>query len=230
MALSDEINTYIKNTFSDAWETTNGLVVPTPADISSGNIGKVIDAVVLYADINGSTAMVKKYPPTFSANIYKTYLYSAGRILRKQGGTITAYDGDRIMAVFVGKTKRTDAVRSALEINYVVRCINNNTHVKENNFKLKHVIGIDQSELLVSKIGIRGDNDLVWVGRAANYAAKLTDESEKTSIRITDDVYSRMMDSVKYKSDMDNSVNMWNLEPEKFKELKIWGSNYGWKL
>jgi class 3 adenylate cyclase len=182
MALSDEINTYIQNTFANQWETTNGYVVPEPKDIASGNVGKTIDAVVLYADITGSTAMVNKFKPTFSAEIYKSYLYSAGRILRSRNGTITAYDGDRIMAVFVGKTKRTDAVRSALEINYVVHCINNNIYVKGNNFKLKHVIGVDQSELLVSKIGIKGDNDLVWVGRAANYAAKLTDDGEKYSI------------------------------------------------
>jgi class 3 adenylate cyclase len=41
-------------------------------------------------------------------------------------------------------------------------------------YQLKHVIGIDSSSLFACRIGIRNDNDAVWVGRAANYAAKLS--------------------------------------------------------
>ena len=33
-------------------------------------------------------------------------------------------------------------------------------------------LGIDTSKLFVARTGIRKSNDLVWVGRAANYAAK----------------------------------------------------------
>jgi class 3 adenylate cyclase len=40
-------------------------------------------------------------------------------------------------------------------------------------FTLSHVIGVDASRLYVSRVGVHGDNDLVWIGRAANYTAKL---------------------------------------------------------
>ena len=45
-----------------------------------------------------------------------------------------------------------------------------------NSIQVNHSVGIDTSEIHVARIGVRGegDNDLVWVGRAANRAAKLT--------------------------------------------------------
>lgn len=75
----------------------------------------------------------------------------------------------------------------------------------QTNYVLKHVIGIDTSKLLVSRIGVRNDNDLVWVGRAANYAAKLTTLSDDHSIWITGSVYDSIQDAVKFA----NKTNMW---------------------
>jgi class 3 adenylate cyclase len=47
---------------------------------------------------------------------------------------------------------------------------------------------------------VRNDNDLVWVGRAANYAAKLSSISEQNTVFITADVFSRLRDDVKFSS------------------------------
>jgi len=80
------------------------------------------------------------------------------------------------MAVFLGEAQSTSAVRSALKINYVVQEIINPLLKKQfpnTTYELKHVVGVDTSELFVARIGVKNDYDLVWVGRAANYAAKL---------------------------------------------------------
>jgi len=37
-----------------------------------------------------------------AAEIYKTYLHCAAKIIRSEGGSITSYDGDRIMGIFIG--------------------------------------------------------------------------------------------------------------------------------
>lgn len=68
------------------------------------------------------------------------------------------------------------------------------------DFTLKHVVGVDTSQLRAARIGVRGYNDLVWIGRAANYAAKLTSLSE-TPLWITKAVYDVMNKDVKYASD-----------------------------
>ena len=119
-----------------------------------------------------STKLVDSYNPTFAAEIYKAYLACAARIIKSEAGVITAYDGDRIMAVFIGESKNTRAVRGAFRINGAVSNIIKpalTAQYPSLQYNFGHVIGIDTSKLLVGRIGVRNDNDLVWVGRAANY-------------------------------------------------------------
>jgi len=61
----------------------------------------------------------------------------------------------------------------------------------------KHVVGIDASTLFVARTGVRGANDLVWVGRAANYAAKLATFGHDWPTWITEDVYNQAHASMK---------------------------------
>jgi class 3 adenylate cyclase len=71
--------------------------------------------------------------------------------------------------------KNTRAARVSLKINHCVRNIINpaaKAQYSEADFVLQQTVGIDTSKLLVARTGVRGANDLVWVGRAANYAAK----------------------------------------------------------
>jgi class 3 adenylate cyclase len=65
------------------------------------------------------------------------------------------------------------------------------------SYVLRHVVGIDTSNLLVAKTGVRGDNDLVWVGRAANWAAKLCTLDHSYPTRMTKAVYDRLSDETK---------------------------------
>src|SRR5260370_20230797 len=92
------------------------------------------------------------------------------------------------MAVFLGDLKNDTAVRSAMKIHYTVQQIINpalKSHYRKKKYRLNHVVGIDTSELFVTRIGVRNDPDLVWVGRAANYAAKLCSINGNDSIYIT---------------------------------------------
>lgn len=185
-----------------------------------------IDATVLYADLADSTDMVNYYTPQFSAEVYKTFLHCCAKIIRSEGGQITAYDGDRIMAVFLGDSKNTSAVRTSMKIAWAVRNIVQkafNDFYTSTPFELQHVCGIDTSKLFVAKTGVRGANDLVWVGRAANYAAKLSSMPSSHSKYITENIYDNMNDSVKFS----NGMNMW----EAFGNLKgtnRYCSNWWW--
>jgi hypothetical protein len=67
------------------------------------------------------------------------------------------------MAVFIGKSKNSSAVRTALKTNYCVREIINpliNKQYSGNTFTLKHVVGIDVSPIRTARTGVRGNNDL----------------------------------------------------------------------
>ena len=172
----NEITSEITQIFRTNWSVRNGGKVPEPQDIKLGNDAVKINATVLYADLKESTKMVNEYKKTFSAEVYKSYLIACCELIKNNDGVITSFDGDRVMAVYIGESKNTNAVKTALQINYMVQKVINQKikDVYENTtFEIKQVVGIDTSELFVARTGIRGDNDLVWVGNAANMAVKM---------------------------------------------------------
>jgi class 3 adenylate cyclase len=180
--------------------------VPDAEDVALRNVAsKLDDATVLYADMSGSTSLVNDKSWQFAAEVYKTFLYCTARIITSEGGTIIAYDGDRIMAVYIGEWPNTSAARTALKINWCRREIINPLLKKQypsTTYQLKHVVGIDRSTLRAARTGARGANDLVWVGRAANYAAKLSSLPDNYASRITSDVFNQLAAEVKYKNDI----------------------------
>ncbi|MGH8050722.1 MAG: adenylate/guanylate cyclase domain-containing protein [Arenimonas sp.] len=231
MALKDDLVNEVKETFTSQWDVQKTTAVPAEADLRlNANHAKHLEsATVLYADLDGSTKMVDNYDWTFSAEVYKTFLRCAAEIIRSENGVITAYDGDRVMAIFTGDSKNNSAVRCALKINFAVCEIIRpalKAQYPSKNFVLKHVVGVDTSPLHTARIGVRGDNDLVWIGRAANYAAKLTTLSQK-STWITKAVYDRLNDERKYV----NGVSMWEARTwTAMNNLPIYSSNYWWRI
>ncbi len=188
MTLLDDLKTEVQQIFKNTWTKRKGTVVPESKDVGLENDAVEIDGTVLYADLTDSTGLVKDHKAHFGAEIYKAYLHCAAKIIRSEGGEITAYDGDRIMAVYLGKTKNTSATRTALKINYAVSEVLNpglKAQYPDTSYNVQQVVGVDTSSLWVARTGIRGSNDLVWVGRAANYAAKLCTLPAQYPSRIT---------------------------------------------
>jgi class 3 adenylate cyclase len=230
MGLKDELTTFCHDVFHSKWETTEGRKVPDEdSKLTLKNTAITIEGTVLYADLDGSTSMVDGYRNWFAAEIYKTFLYCCARVITAQGGVVTAYDGDRVMAIFIGDVKNTNAVKAALKIKWAVDQIivpKKKALYPDNTFELKHVTGIDTCSLFVAKTGARGANDLVWVGRAANYAAKLTSLPASYTY-ITETVYKRLADDAKNS----NGTSMWEaVKWNTFKDQTIYRSNWRWKI
>jgi len=230
VALKDDLDAEVKKIFREQWTTRDGNVVPESGELKLGNDAVKLDGTVLYADLSGSTKMVDNYKPSFAAESYKAYLHCAAKLIKNEGGAITAYDGDRVMGVFIGASKNTSAVRCGLKINCAVKKIINpalKTHYPNTDFTVRQVAGIDTSSLLVARTGVRGANDLVWVGRAANYAAKLAGLSADYSTRITSRVYDAMAKEVKFSKEK----SMWEkVTWTTMNNMTIYRSTYLWNL
>lgn len=200
MTLKDDLATEVTTIFRGAWTTRDGIVVPSDTSIKLGNDSVDIEATVLYADMSESTKLVDTRSAQFAAEVYKVFLHTAAKIIKSWGGTITAYDGDRIMAVYIGDHKNTSAVKTGLQLNHARTQIIQpalKSVYRDSDFVLRHTVGIDTSKLKVAKTGVRGSNDLVWVGRAANWAAKLCTLSNDYPTWITKAVFDSMNKEVK---------------------------------
>lgn len=229
MSLSEDLANEVKNIFATSWQDRDGQKVPETENVKLGNDAVKLQATVLYADLAESTNLVNGYKAWFAAEVYKSYLHCASKIIRDEGGVITAFDGDRVMGVFLGDSKDTSAARCALKINHaVLQIINAAIKAKFPNtpFSVKHSVGVDTSPLFVARTGIRGSNDLVWVGRAANYAAKLCSLRESNyASYVTSDVYDNMADVVKINSNR----SMWERRTWTEKKITVYRSNWMWK-
>jgi class 3 adenylate cyclase len=232
MAFKEELETAVRKVFRDPWQSRDGRVVPALQDLGLGNDAVKLYATVLYADIADSTKLVDTSYPEFAAEVYRSYLTCAAKIVKANGGIITAYDGDRIMAVFIGDMKNSNSAKTAMQINKAVLDIINPALVAQYpaaTYRLKHVIGIDTSPLFVARIGVRNDNDLVWVGRAANHAAKLSSINEDNTIFITADVFNKLADFAKFGS-RDKKL-MWTPRNwTQMGDIRIHSSNWKWEF
>jgi adenylate cyclase len=100
-------------------------------------------------------------------------------------GRVRNIIGDRVMVLFDEENCFTNAIQTAILLNSVAQHILNK-HFSHNEIKCG--IGIDYGRILVSKGGIKKNGtenapykSLVWLGRPANVASKLTDLANKTT-------------------------------------------------
>jgi hypothetical protein len=147
MALKEEVEEAVGEIIREGWTNRDGRVVPVPDDLGLGNDAVNLNATVLYADMADSTDLVDNYKPKFAAEIYKAYLVSTAKIVKDHGGSITAYDGDRIMGVFIGDYKNGSA-REFAETR-ILGCF-----LKDDEFGLgdRHALSLEQqvAEILVT--------------------------------------------------------------------------------
>lgn len=181
MGLKDDLTNEVRQVFGDQWKHRDAAVVPEPDTLKLSNDAAKLHGAVFYADLAGSMSAVTTQPWTFAAEVFKTFLHCAAKVVRVEGGNITAYDGDRIMAVFMGVGMEAAAARAALKLRFaVINIVQPALHAQypKSGYNVRYCAGLDSSSLVAARTGIRGNNDLVWVGRAANYAAKLSEVRE----------------------------------------------------
>lgn len=230
MGLAEDLKAETEDIFRSQWETREGTIVPSDDSLKLTNDGIKLKAAVLYADLAESTKMVDSKKSVFAAEVYKAFLRGACRVIRSMNGSVTAFDGDRVMAIFIGETPNSDAVKTGLKINCFVRNVLNSsmkTIYPNSDFVIRHGVGIDSGELLVARTGIRGANDLVWVGPSANYAAKLaTLRDGNYNTWITQKVFDVLSKETKYSKDQ----LMWETRTWTPYGQTIYRSSYWWHL
>jgi class 3 adenylate cyclase len=209
VGIVNDLTTDVTKILATQWKTRDGRVVPEADDVTLGNDAVKLDGTVLYADLADSTGLVEGKSAAYAAEVYKCYLHCAAKIIEHYNGVITAFDGDRVMAVYIGDSKNTNAARSALAINHAVLKIINpmiEAQYPGKGYTVRQSVGIDTGALFVTRTGVRGSNDLVWVGAAANIAAKLCAlRVDNYASWITKAGYDRLDQDVK----MSGATNMW---------------------
>jgi adenylate cyclase len=187
--VSEEVSAILSSDF--AIEVTNTQTVPHSSDgaITFPNLDgksqgtKLIESTVLYVDMRRSTQLSLQHRRHTVAKLYSAFIRAMTRCAGQFGGEVRGIIGDRVMILFNSGDCFTAAVDTAILINSVC------SYVINKHFSYNAVtfgIGIDYGRMLATKTGIRRHGaaqesyrSLVWLGRPANIASKLTDNANK---------------------------------------------------
>lgn len=207
--LQDRVNTLFGTTF----EERDGRVVPSTDDVALKNGAVKIEAAFLYADLAGSAAIARTCPWTTTAKIIRAFLDCSTRLIIKHGGKVRSFDGDRVMGVFMGDAKNSSASICGREIHWAVRKIiqpsaaSQFQSVKNAELEIRACSGIDVGDVRAVRSGVRDNNDLIWIGKAASFSAKLSDVRDSGyQTYISSRVHALLNKAAKYHSD---SQSMW---------------------
>lgn len=235
MALSDNLKNDVQTIIDTLWDKREGRKIPETTEVTLAGGAVELDATFLYADLANSSKMAKELDRRIAAKIMKSYLATTARTIRHCGGKIVSFDGDRIMGVFYGDSKNSDAARCALHIKYIVHYIvrpkfeAKYDSVKSATFKIDHGVGVDTGTVLAVRAGARGSNDLIWIGRAPNLAAKLSDIRDAPyQTFITSSVFNRLSDRSKYGGEENKLMwekRVWTFLGEK---INVYRSSWYW--
>ncbi|MCR9261499.1 MAG: adenylate/guanylate cyclase domain-containing protein [Pseudomonadaceae bacterium] len=230
---SDELKSDVQTIINTLWTKRKGQQVPLTPQVALAGGAVELDATFLYADLANSSNMVKELDQRVAAKIIKSFLATSAKLIRHRGGNIVSFDGDRILGVFYGGNKNTSAARCALNINHTVTKVirpkfeAQYDSVRRASFKIQHGVGVDTGTVLAVRGGARGRNDLIWIGRAPNLAAKLSDLREAPYCSfITAPVYNGMLDSSKFS----DGKYMWEKSSRSFlgDNINIYRSKWIW--
>jgi len=237
----EEIIKGVSDFFTGDYDITEGRVIPDVADINLGKIGKEVELAMLFIDIRESTKIVDGLRRTTAARMYKSFLWGVAKIARINDGELRSFNGDGVLAAFIGDNKRTNAVKAALQMSWFAQKVLKpkldavfqiNQQLRGDGIEFDFGIGIDVGKVLVVRGGIRGENnnDLVWVGNATNYAVKLSSLSKDGyHVYISEDVYKSMNKSSKFGGEEDK--NMWEERTwTDMDSITIYRSNWTWTV
>ncbi|PZA22336.1 adenylate/guanylate cyclase domain-containing protein [Modestobacter versicolor] len=233
--MHDEILTSTNDILSVPWNERAGQVVPQTDDVVMKNGAVRVTATYLYADMADSSGLAQSVADVVAARVMRSYVHMAVKVIRSRGGEIRSFDGDRVMGIFIGDAKNTNAVRAALGINYYVsqhlRASIKSTlpSTEKAGWTLHHGIGIDTGEALIVRGGARDNSDLISVGSAPNAAAKLSDLRSQGPTFISDGVFNHLRDDTKVHADGRERFTYIGIENVGGKSISVYGSSWYWR-
>ncbi|MGM2821200.1 adenylate/guanylate cyclase domain-containing protein [Bacillus cereus group sp. Bce001] len=245
MSTKDSIIKKVKEIMETKFEVEEVTYVPDIADskLTFGNKGLKFESTVLHIDMRGSTKILNKHNKASVAKIHMAYFHTIVKIANLFGGNVRSFNGDSMLVFFQGTTKRSlsNAVKAAMKMHYMIANSEGINPLLAQYSEIDFGIGLDDGEVLCTKIGVGGESNnkgLFWAGNAVNKSVRLSDlAKDPYRICISEWVYSNLQDDVKYHTrtnalGMEEKIDMWNSETFTYNDSRViyYYTSYFWTL
>lgn len=218
MTLLEDVKSSVSTHMAGTYETFQPRAVPLPEDIPEGAKAAKLTATSLFIDLRQSSDITNALRRQTAAKMLKAYFSGAVRIVNANNGYVRSFNGDGMLALFRDERRSNNAVKAAMQAKWFVRDIlqprferyfESNRQAFGASIGFDIGCGLDDGDIYAVKVGIRGTNDVAWVGRCTNTSAKLSNlAASPRSILITRAVYERLAGSRK----LSNGTHMWSDE------------------
>jgi len=168
-------------------------------DIKNLNLGegRKITAGVLFVDIVSFTERSAYATPEQLLLLLDIFLSEMTTIVNDWGGTVEKFTGDGLMAIFdMAQTTIDKMAKNIIDVATTMKyCIEGpiNSFLHSRGIEpIKYRIGIDGGQIIIGRLGIRGDNDPVAIGWPANISAKLQERAEPNGTLLGNFIYKNL--------------------------------------
>lgn len=142
----------------------------------------------LFSDIRDFTVLSETKEPKEVIIIINFYLNLQSKIIKSNGGDIDKFIGDEIMASFSGVDATKRAIKSAIEIQTLIKK-ENIKREREGDTVCEVGIGINHGEVVVGNIGSKNRMDFTAIGSVVNIASRLCSFAKASEILIEKNTY-----------------------------------------
>jgi class 3 adenylate cyclase len=219
MTLLDTIQSEVDKILGIDWQLKDANVIPEAEETELANGAFKIKATFLYAGLADVSLLTEKCSWETTAKIIRAYLDITVRLILAHGGAISSAGGHRVLGIFRGETPNTSAVNCARNIDWVVEKVLNPKAnmafpaIRNNKLSTRHSIGIDTSDAWAVRSGVGKNENLIWIGRAPEFAAQLSGISKYPySVYISRNCFARLADIAK----IPGEANIWFEKKIKF--------------
>jgi adenylate cyclase len=144
-------------------------------DALPDHVGEEKRIAILFADISGYTSFVDSLPPYDVVHALNRYFYLMHGVVEENGGYVSDYVGDGLLAFFGvddESTAASDAVAAGLAMFSAVERLNAYLDpMYGRTFSIR--VGVHYGEVVVGTIGIGDIRKLAAFGDAVNYASRV---------------------------------------------------------
>jgi adenylate cyclase len=155
-------------------------------------------ATILFADINGFTALAERMPPREVNLILNDFFSRMTDILFKYDGTLDKYIGDGLMAVFGAPVeKEDDAERGIRAAQEMIKALSAMMVGIQEDRRFTIRIGINTGKVVAGNIGSPKRMDYTVIGDAVNTASRLESIAQPNQILIGAETYERIQGKFK---------------------------------
>ena len=167
-----------------------------PESLALGGTRKEVS--IIFADIQGFTALSETLDPEVLIKVLNRYVGTAAEAMLLHEATVDKYVGDAVMAFFNAPDDQPDhalrAVRAAIRMRDDIFALH---EVMEPQFRLSFRIAVHLGEAVVGLVGTQDRLDYTIIGDTVNTAKRLQENGLPGKVFLSDKSYGRVKDLVR---------------------------------